>query len=140
MEYMQEILAMNQQLLQRQQEPQQWPREPSVQPELQSSPDKEPQQATAAPGISEISSEKSVPRRGSCLIYQGTDISESLPAEPEDLRPQPSMRELLQKLQSQTAFYPQLSDSAVVRQQQQILQVKFVVTRQCANSTWCMQS
>jgi hypothetical protein len=64
-------------------------------------------------------------------------MSENLPAEPEDLRPQPSMRELLQKLQSQTAFDPQLSDSAVARQQQQILQVKFVLTRERANSTYC---
>jgi hypothetical protein len=47
------------------------------------------------------------------------------------------MLELLQKLQSQTAFYPQLSDSAVARQQQQILQVKpkFVLTRERAKST-----
>jgi hypothetical protein len=59
MEYMQEILAMNEQLLQRQQEPQQWPQEPSVQPELQSASAKlaaqqEPQQATAAQGSAEI--------------------------------------------------------------------------------------
>jgi len=47
---MQEVWAMNEQLLQRQQEPQQWPREQSVQQELQSAPVKlaaqqEPQQA-----------------------------------------------------------------------------------------------
>ena len=57
--YMQEVWAMNEQLLQRQQEPQQWPREQSVQQELQSAPVKlaaqqEPQQANDTQRSAEI--------------------------------------------------------------------------------------